>query len=117
MTGKIAFSPGAIRLGGLFERGQACFDVFKLDSPDGAIKYKLGRPESDCRGYIRIGHKLQGDCASSASRLLHPRDGLNDPFPARPEILRNESWLPHPSAKRFFCHPRNAGCVFDARAR
>jgi len=38
---------------------QACFDVFNLDSADGAIKYKLGRPESDCRGYIRIGQSAK----------------------------------------------------------
>ena len=70
------------------------------DVAAGAIKYKLRRPKSDCRGYIRIGHLFQGDCASSASRLLHPRDGLIHPFPACLAVGGLELWQLQPPQER-----------------
>ena len=109
----------AARIGfhGAFQFQDARLDVFELDSFDRAIKYKLGRPEPDRRRYTWIGHKLEGDRASSARSLLHPCDGLTDSLPTCPEILHVELWLPHPSAKRLFRHAHDAGSVFDASLR
>src|SRR6478672_7560896 len=62
---------------------QPCFNILQFDSFDGVSKDKLGRPESDCGGYVGIGHELQGNGSSSASGLLHSRNSLLDDFIAR----------------------------------
>jgi hypothetical protein len=85
-----ADSSSLIRFSGSFEGSNARFDVFKLDSLKGVIKYKIGRPESNCRRCTRISQKLQGDRSSSASRLLQSSDSLLYGFTARLAILLAE---------------------------
>ena len=81
-----------VLVGGKTRVGWSVIDVVNLNALNRSIEYKLSCPKPYCRRHIRIGHKLQGDGSSGASRLLHAGDSLLDCFAASLAILLRKLW-------------------------
>src|SRR5260370_1371884 len=91
--------------------------VLHLDSFDGEIKDTLRRPESDCRRYLRISHKLQDGYASSACSLLHPGGCLIHYFSPCLEISSFELRQPQPTQEGLGCDVDRMGSLLDRPMR